>query len=89
MDTLHIKPVGGLVVRDPITLAPLPEEGAEKPANAYWLRRLADADVESTPSPETIRRVMEGEPTATTAAPTAAPTATTNKTAKTGKKATQ
>jgi len=34
-----------LLVRDPLTMAPLPPEGAAKPKNGFWLRRLKDGDV--------------------------------------------
>jgi hypothetical protein len=44
--TIFVRPVSpGLIVRDPITRQPLPSEGAEKPRDTYWLRRLADGDV--------------------------------------------
>lgn len=42
---LLIAPAPGLIVRDPITLAPLGGDGERKPASPYWLRRLADGDV--------------------------------------------
>jgi hypothetical protein len=35
----------GLIVRDPITLKPLPEEGAEVESTTYWKRRLKVGDV--------------------------------------------
>lgn len=41
-----------LVVRDPISLQPLPAEGAWKPLDPYWARRIRDRDV------------TEGEPAA-------------------------
>lgn len=44
-DTLFIRPAEGRKVRDPITAEPLPDEGDHKPADSYWLRRLADGDV--------------------------------------------
>jgi len=44
-DTLFLVPKAGLQVRDPDTTVPLPAEGAEKPRNQYWLRRLQDGDV--------------------------------------------
>jgi len=34
-----------VVVRDPITREPLPSDGACKPLDTYWCRRLADGDV--------------------------------------------
>lgn len=50
----HLKPVAGLVVRDPVTRQALPEEGAlVDTADLYWVRRLNDGDVERvvTPAP--------------------------------------
>lgn len=50
--TFKIKPVkAGLLVRDPITRAPLKEKGEEKPRNAYWLRRLNDKSVVEVKTP--------------------------------------
>jgi hypothetical protein len=40
-----IKPVPGRVVRDPVSMRPVPEGGREVPESAYWLRRLAAGDV--------------------------------------------
>lgn len=34
----------GLLVHDPETGFPLPEEGAPRPASQYWLRRVACGD---------------------------------------------
>ncbi|CAM3282831.1 DUF2635 domain-containing protein [Xenorhabdus nematophila] len=45
MTELHLKPVNGLIVRDPDTYQPLPDDGEAKPCTAYWLRRLKDGDV--------------------------------------------
>ncbi|MBN2751987.1 MAG: DUF2635 domain-containing protein [Rhodospirillaceae bacterium] len=47
MTTVFVKPSGTTQVRDPDDplRRPLPAEGREVPANAYWLRRLADGDV--------------------------------------------
>lgn len=46
MEKITIKPArAGLIVRDPVTFEPLPAEGAEKPRDQYWLRRLRDGDV--------------------------------------------
>lgn len=44
-ETIHLIPRPGLTVRDPDNRVPLPPEGAEKPRNGYWLRRLQDGDV--------------------------------------------
>ncbi|PNH98469.1 DUF2635 domain-containing protein [Vibrio diazotrophicus] len=43
---IKIKPLNGLIVRDPETRKPLKEEGEEKPRNPYWLRRIKDKSVE-------------------------------------------
>jgi hypothetical protein len=40
-----VKPQGDLIVRDPETRQPLPQEGKEVKVDRYWLRRLADGDV--------------------------------------------
>lgn len=48
----YLKPAENRLVRDPITGDPLPETGAEKPANAYWLRRLRDGDVAAAEPPK-------------------------------------
>ena len=45
MKTLFLKPAEGLLVKDPVTGAPLDPAGEEKPATTYWLRRLIDKDV--------------------------------------------
>lgn len=44
--TMRVRPASGMLVRDPITMTPLP---ADKPSlvpnSLYWRRRLADGDV--------------------------------------------
>lgn len=48
--TFYICPVDGAIVRDPVTFQPLPETGATKPRNTYWLRRKLNGEVvECTP----------------------------------------
>lgn len=48
-----IKPAKpGLIVRDPATGTPLPEEGAEKELTSYWLRRKRDGDVVAVNKPK-------------------------------------
>src|SRR5688572_11173965 len=43
---LYLLPaVPGSLVRDPVTLEPLPAAGTLKPETTYWLRRLRDGDV--------------------------------------------
>jgi len=45
-DTVRLLPARPEVtVRDPITREPLPSNGAAKPLNTYWSRRLVDGDV--------------------------------------------
>lgn len=52
MDTVWLKPADkDLIVRDPVTLAPLPEDGAEKVLDTYWRRRIKDGDVIETKAP--------------------------------------
>ncbi len=46
MATIKIKPLNGLIVRDPETREPLKAGGEEKPRNPYWLRRLKEKSVE-------------------------------------------
>lgn len=46
MATIKIKPLNGLIVRDPKNRKPLKLEGEEKPRNPYWLRRVKDKSVE-------------------------------------------
>jgi hypothetical protein len=43
---IHIKPVAGRRALDPVSKQPVKEGGERKPASSYWLRRLADGDVE-------------------------------------------
>lgn len=43
---IKLKPArDGLIVRDPVTMVPLPSEGKEVERNSYWLRRMAAGDV--------------------------------------------
>ncbi|PNQ94971.1 DUF2635 domain-containing protein (plasmid) [Azospirillum argentinense] len=48
---MYVKPKPGALVRDPVTRQPLPETGAEVPEDQYWMRRLADGDVERADRP--------------------------------------
>lgn len=45
-NTICIRPTTGHLVRDPFSGVALSASGEEKPANAYWLRRLKDNEVE-------------------------------------------
>jgi len=45
-ETIGVKPAKeGLIVRDPVTMQPLPPHGKAVPRNSYWLRRLKAGDV--------------------------------------------
>lgn len=46
MREMMIKPKGALLVRDPVTRAPLKKQGETKPRNTYWLRRIKDGSCE-------------------------------------------
>ena len=45
IDRLDIRPVEGLIVRDPHTRKPIPSEGVTVDRSPYWIRRLRDGDV--------------------------------------------
>jgi hypothetical protein len=54
MATAFVKPIAGALIRDPQTLTPLPEGGAEVTLDGeegkFWRRRLTDGSViASTP----------------------------------------
>ena len=49
---LTLRPVDGLIVRDPLTTAPLPEVGLNVPVSSYWARRLQEGAVEEVPTAE-------------------------------------
>jgi len=59
MNRAWLVPKPGLVVRDPVTGAALPEEGAEKPLTAYWLRRLQDGDASQGKRPKAAAKGKE------------------------------
>lgn len=42
---MFLKPVPGLIVRDPNTRQPLPAEGRDVQPTAWWTRRLRAGDV--------------------------------------------
>ncbi|EGJ50250.1 DUF2635 domain-containing protein [Desulfocurvibacter africanus] len=53
-DTMFVKPSrAGLIVRDPTTKEPVPDEGRDVPRNSFWTRRLTGGDVVTAPRPET------------------------------------
>lgn len=45
MRNAFLIPKRGLVVRDPLTLSPLPAEGATVRVTTYWTRRINAKDV--------------------------------------------
>jgi len=57
-ETMFVKPAPGRKVRDPLTGAPMPAEGAEVPRAQYWMRRLKAGDVAQAtpPAPAAARR---------------------------------
>lgn len=42
--TIYVRPAPGMRVRDPHTKQVLPEEGATKPRDSYWERRVLFGD---------------------------------------------
>lgn len=42
--TIFVRPAPGMRVRDPESMAVLPEAGASKPRNSYWERRVLFGD---------------------------------------------
>ena len=65
MEKVLLVPKPGLLVRDPITMRPLPEGGAEKPLSPYWRRRIKDGDVtggRAKAQPAATRRAEKQEP---------------------------
>lgn len=65
-ETFFIKPAReGLIVRDPVTGAPLNVDGEIKSRDAHWLRRLAAGDVveaENTTNPAAVQAAAKPEP---------------------------
>ncbi|KWT89352.1 MULTISPECIES: DUF2635 domain-containing protein [unclassified Variovorax] len=49
---MYVKAAPGLVIRDPVFLDLLPEEGREVPDSDYWQRRLLDGDVVKATPPK-------------------------------------
>lgn len=78
-ETFCIKPAReGLVVRDPLTGAPLNAAGEIKSRDAHWLRRLAAGDVveaapASNPSTADIQAAAKPEPDRATNKPESDP----------------
>lgn len=49
LPTMRVYSVPGRLVLDPATYLPLPTDGLDVPRNAFWIRRLRDGDVTTTP----------------------------------------
>ena len=73
---MKVKPAGGRAVRDPLSLALLPEDGREvSDDDPFWLRRVRDGDVTvegAQEAPEIDRRVKQAMSQALTWKQTAA-----------------
>lgn len=54
-EKLFVKPAAGRLVRDPVTLQALSDDGAEVTRSSYWLRRLRDGDVEAMTKPPAVK----------------------------------
>lgn len=52
---MYLKPTDGLSIPDPARGDLLPASGREVPETQYWLRRLADGDVQKA-KPPTIKK---------------------------------
>lgn len=56
-ETAWLKPaVTGAIVRDPVSAAALPADGAEKPLNSFWRRRIKDGSVVIGRRPKAAKR---------------------------------
>lgn len=49
-NTLHVRPVEGARVLDPVTFAAVPEAGRQVPNTSYWRRRINQGQLELVPS---------------------------------------
>ena len=59
MQTAFLIPTGGLV-RDPQTMAVLPETGAWMPMNSYWKRRLMFGEVRvADPPKKEVKKIYD------------------------------
>lgn len=47
MSYVTVKPVPGRLVRDPLTMQPIPEEGLRVQRTVFWTRALRDGDVQA------------------------------------------
>lgn len=62
MDKIYIRPAPGLTILDPATRKPLDIGGEPKPAETYWMRRLADGDVILVQGAEPARKPASKKP---------------------------
>ena len=61
---MWVKPVPGRTVRDPKSMAKLPDEGREvRNGDTFWTRRKRDGDVTVEAQPASHRRRAQHEPT--------------------------
>lgn len=51
MQIVHVKPVSGRRVLDPVSLRPIPADGMAVELTSYWRRRHLDGDVELSKNP--------------------------------------
>jgi len=51
IETMHVKPNPGHLVRDPETREALPPAGKEVPWSTYWRRRLLDGSIQASTPP--------------------------------------
>lgn len=61
-EKLFVRPAEGRLVRDPISLRPLPAEGDNKPKTSYWLRRIRCGDCTTGPAPKAKKAQDEATP---------------------------
>lgn len=59
---LKIKPALGLKIRDPQTLALLPEDGKEVEQSSFWIRRIQAGDVLLIDDKKPIGEISESNP---------------------------
>lgn len=57
----RVRPLEGLIFRDPETLEPIPAEGVEVPLTPFWRRALGRGDVVRCEPPHPPREDRHGE----------------------------
>lgn len=60
-EKIFLMPRSGVIVRDPETKKPLPEEGLEVERSSYWTRRIMAGDVFAIPKPKPTRPKIKKE----------------------------